>query len=138
MNKEQAIHYLLILSIALLFISIFAPLISHFSFFGVQSVNVFEIFMYRMFKGAEFLIPCAFLITIIIGLISTIAILNYKNYYQVLMSIGWLCIIINGLLVYRLLNQNLMFGWGVITIFVANILLITIGAISKSNDDLST
>lgn len=138
MNKEQAIHYLLILSIALLFISIFAPLISQFSFFGVQSVNVFEIFMYRMFKGAEFLIPCAFLITIIIGLISTIAILNYKNYYQVLMSIGWLCIIINGLLVYKLLNQNLMFGWGVITIFVANILLITIGAISKSNDDLST
>ena len=134
MNKEQVIHYLLISAIALLFISIFSPLISTFSFFGIQSVNLLEIFMYRMFTGVEFLIPCAFFITITVGLVSAVAILNYKDYYQILISIGWLSLIIIGLLVYKLSNNNLMFGWGVITIILANISLIAVGVISKSKD----
>lgn len=135
MNKELVIHYLLISAIALLPISIFAPLISERSFLGFQSLNLLEIFMYSTFTGVEFLIPCAFFITIIVGLVSAIAIFNYKDYYQILISIGWLSLIIIGLLVYKLSNENLMLGWGGITIILANISLIAVGAISKSKDD---
>ena len=135
MNKELVIHYLLISAIALLFISIFSPLISEHSFLGIQSLNLLEIFMYGVFTGVEFLIPCAFFITIIVGLISAIAIFNYKDYYQILISIGWLSLIIIGFLVYELSNENLMLGWGGVTIILANISLIAVGAISKSKDD---
>ena len=90
---------------------------------------------YGVFTGVEFLIPCAFFITIIVGLISAIAIFNYKDYYQILISIGWLSLIIIGFLVYKLSNENLMLGWGGVTIILANISLIAVGAISKSKDD---
>lgn len=140
MNKEYLIQSLLISSLVLLVIGLFSPLISQLSFIGIQTVNIFEILLYRIFQGVEFFIPLIFLVTLMIGLVSIIGILNYKKYYNILMIIGWLSLIINGLVVTILLdkinmNPDLMIGWGWIIIFISNILLIVIGALVKNTDE---
>ena len=82
MNKEYLIQSLLISSLVLLVIGLFSPLISQLSFIGIQTVNIFEILLYRIFQGVEFFIPLIFLVTLMIGLVSIIGILNYKKYYN--------------------------------------------------------